>query len=95
MAWWQLKLLMDVMMNKDEIINASFEALMDELKNTLSRLEKGELALEDSMAAYEYGVTLVKSAEEKLAKMEGRMEEIMADGSKKELDLGKTLSEHT
>jgi exodeoxyribonuclease VII small subunit len=81
------------MMNKDEINNANFEVLMEELKKTLLKLEQGELPLEDSMSAYEYGVNLVRSAEEKLAKMEGRMEEIMADGSKKELDLAKTMNE--
>ncbi len=62
-----------------------FEVIMAELKKTLDILEKGDLSLEDSMKAYEQGIKLVRSAEEKLSTMEGRMEEILADGSKKEL----------
>lgn len=80
-------------MNKEELTSASFEALMAELKKTLETLEKGDLPLEESMAAYEYGVGIVRSAEEKLSKMEGRMEEIMADGSKRALDPAKIMGE--
>lgn len=63
----------------------SFEELMTALKATLDALEKGELSLEESMKTYESGVTLVRFAEEKLKKMEGRMEEILADGTVNEL----------
>lgn len=68
-----------------EIANMSFEVVMNKLKSTLDSLEKGELSLEDSMKAYEIGVGLVKILEEKLKNMEGRMEEILADGSIKNL----------
>lgn len=73
-------------MDKEQLKEASFETLMAELKKTIESLEKGELTLEKSMAAYEYGVGLVRSAEHMLGNMEGRMEEILADGSKRELD---------
>lgn len=65
----------------------SFEDLMAELKKTLDNLEKGEISLEDSMRSYEHGVMLVRHLEDKLKKMEGRMEEIMADGSIKDLNI--------
>jgi exodeoxyribonuclease VII small subunit len=65
----------------------SFEELMLELKATLDSLEKGEHCLEDSMKSYEFGVNLVRRLEDKLKKMEGRMEEILADGSIKDLVL--------
>lgn len=65
----------------------SFEELMAELKKTLDNLEKGEISLEDSMRSYEHGVMLVRHLEDKLKKMEGRMEEIMADGSIKDLNI--------
>lgn len=80
-------------MNKEELASASFETLMAELKKTLDMLEIGELPLESSMSAYEYGVSLVRCAEEKLAKMEGRMEEIMTDNTVKPLDEGAFMSE--
>ena len=72
----------------------SFEACMQELKKRLDILEKGELSLEESMAAYEQGVNLVRQAEQTLAAMEGRMEEIMSDGKKVTLDPQQVLAEH-
>lgn len=65
----------------------SFEDLMSELKKTLDLLEKGDLSLENSMKSYETGVTLVRLAEDKLKNMEGRMEEILSDGTVKDLEL--------
>lgn len=69
-----------------DVTTASFETLMNELKKTLVLLDNGDLPLEESMKAYENGVMLVRSLEQKLQTMEGRMEEILADGSKKTLD---------
>lgn len=74
-------------MSTKKISEMSFEELMDKLRSVLSTLEKGELSLEDSMRNYENGVILVRHAEEKLKSMEGRMEEIMSDGSIKELEI--------
>ncbi len=65
----------------------SFEEIMEELNKTVENLEKGDLSLEDSMKAYEQGIGLVRKLEEKLKSMEGRMEEIMADGTIKELKI--------
>ena len=72
----------------------SFEACVQELKKRLDILEKGEPSLEESMAAYEQGVNLVRQAEQTLAAMEGRMEEIMSDGKKVTLDPQQVLAEH-
>lgn len=65
----------------------SFETLMEELKKTLEALEKGDLPLEKSLLAYEEGIKYARLAEEKLKFMEGRMEEILSDGSIKPLTL--------
>jgi exodeoxyribonuclease VII small subunit len=78
-------------MNENEA-SQSFEALMAELKKTVESLEKGDLPLEDSMKAYEQGVTLVRGLEKKLSSMEGRLEEILADGSKKELSTAEIMA---
>jgi exodeoxyribonuclease VII small subunit len=64
----------------------NFETTMDELKKRLDILEKGDLSLEQSMSAYEEGIKLVRHAEQTLSSMEGRMEEIMNDTTKQELD---------
>ena len=68
-------------MHQNEQREQSFEQLMDELKKTLEVLEKGELSLEESLKAYENGVKIVRAAETKLAAMEGKIEQIMADGT--------------
>lgn len=70
-------------MNKE----MNFDELMNELSKTLEILEKGDLSLEDSMKSYEKGIGLVRCAEEKLKNMEGHMEEILADGTVKDLKL--------
>jgi exodeoxyribonuclease VII small subunit len=75
------------MMSEKKMIDMSFEELMAELKMTLDILEKGELSLEESMKSYECGVTLVRLAEDKLKKMEGRMEEILSDGTIKDMEI--------
>lgn len=67
--------------------NLSFEELMERLNKTVSLLEKGELTLEESMKSYEEGINLVKNAEGILKSFEKRMEEILADGSIKELKI--------
>jgi exodeoxyribonuclease VII small subunit len=77
-------------MTQKKWVDMNFEELMSELKKILDVLEKGELSLEESMRNYEGGVTLVRLAEGKLKNMEGRMEEIMADGSVKELVASKS-----
>lgn len=71
----------------NKLADMTFEALMVDLKGTLEKLEKGELSLEESMKAYESGVGLVRVLEDKLKTMEGRMEEILADGSIKDLSI--------
>lgn len=67
--------------------NLSFEELMERLNKTVNLLEKGELTLEESMKSYEEGINLVKNAESILKSFEKRMEEILADGSIKELNI--------
>jgi exodeoxyribonuclease VII small subunit len=77
-----------------DLRDMSFEDLMAELKKTLDVLEKGDLSLENSMKSYEKGVVLVRFAEEKLRNMEGRMEEILSDGTVRELQLESNIHDH-
>ena len=57
-----------------------FDALLRDLEQTVERLESGELALEDSLAAFERGVALVRTLHERLAAVEQRIEVLMRDG---------------
>ncbi len=70
----------------------SFEAALKELEDIVSRLEQGEVDLEDSIALYERGQSLKAHCEKKLKAAESRLEKIVhgatgAAGSEP-LDLG-------
>ena len=54
-----------------------FEDALRELETTVQRLESGDLALEDSLAAFEQGVALVRVLNEKLTGVERRVEVLM------------------
>ncbi|HEU0162181.1 MAG TPA: exodeoxyribonuclease VII small subunit [Rhizomicrobium sp.] len=55
----------------------SFEAALKELETIVSRLEQGEVDLEDSIALYERGQALKAHCETKLKAAEGRLEKIV------------------
>jgi len=55
----------------------SFEAALRELEAIVSRLEQGEVDLEDSIALYERGQALKSHCEKKLKSAEGRLEKIV------------------
>ena len=56
----------------------SFEAALKELEGIVSRLEQGEVDLEDSIQLYERGQQLKAHCEKKLKAAEGRLEKIVA-----------------
>ena len=55
----------------------SFEGALKELEAIVSRLEQGEVDLEDSIALYERGQVLKNHCEKKLKSAEGRLEKIV------------------
>lgn len=65
--------------------NLSFEAALEELETIVSRLEQGEVDLEDSIALYERGMALKSHCEKKLKGAEMRLEKIVLgpDGAPK------------
>ena len=63
----------------------SFEAALARLEQVVTRLERGELSLEESLSAYEEGVRLVSAARGRLEGLQGRLEELLADGSTRPL----------
>jgi exodeoxyribonuclease VII small subunit len=56
-----------------------FETAMEELEKVVERLESGELSLEDSLAAFEDGIRLVKFCNQKLSEVEKKIELLMRD----------------
>jgi exodeoxyribonuclease VII small subunit len=65
-----------------DVASLSFEAALGELENIVSRLEQGEVDLEDSISLYERGQALKSHCEAKLKAAEGRLEKLVlgADG---------------
>jgi exodeoxyribonuclease VII small subunit len=57
--------------------DASFEVSLERLTQVVDRLESGELGLEESLALFEEGVRLSRSAKERLDKAEKRVEELI------------------
>ena len=55
----------------------SFESALKELESIVSRLEQGEVDLEDSIALYERGQALKAHCEKKLKAAESRLEKIV------------------
>jgi exodeoxyribonuclease VII small subunit len=60
-----------------------FEDALTELEGVVRRLEQGELPLEDSLAAFERGMALVKQLSTRLETIERRVEVLLKqdDGS--------------
>lgn len=56
-----------------------FETALEELEKVVERLESGELSLEDSLAAFEEGVRLVKFCNQKLTEVEKKIELLVKD----------------
>lgn len=71
-----------------DIENLPFEKALAELEGIVQKLERGEVALEESIALYVRGEGLKKRCETLLKQAEARIEKITlsADGSAKGLD---------
>jgi exodeoxyribonuclease VII small subunit len=62
---------------KQPIDQMSFEAALRELEGIVTRLEQGDVDLEDSIVLYERGQALKSHCEEKLRSAESRLEKIV------------------
>ncbi|MGH7197403.1 MAG: exodeoxyribonuclease VII small subunit, partial [Candidatus Omnitrophota bacterium] len=61
-------------MAKKDLEKKKFEEAVEELEKVVERLESGELSLEESLAAFEEGVGLVKFCNQKLNEVEKKIE---------------------
>ena len=66
-------------MAKKDQPNKKFETALEELEQVVEQLESGDLSLEDSLAAFEKGVGLVKFCNQKLTEVEKRVELLVKD----------------
>lgn len=65
--------------NTTEVKDLSFEQAVAELENIVARLERGDVALDQSIAIYERGEALKKHCEKLLSAAESRIEKIRLD----------------
>ena len=66
-------------MAKKDQPNKKFETALEELEQVVEQLESGDLSLEDSLAAFEKGVGLVKFCNQKLTEVEKKVELLVKD----------------
>lgn len=59
-----------------------FEDALQQLEGLVSKLERGDMPLDEAMNAFENGVELVKFCQKKLTEAEAKVEKILADGDK-------------
>jgi len=62
-----------------EVASLSFEQAVQELETIVARLERGDVALDQSIAIYERGEALKKHCETLLSAAESRIEKIRLD----------------
>ena len=67
-------------MSDAPVSQMSFEDAMKELESVVSRLESGDVPLEDSIKLYERGAALKVHCQKKLAEAEEKVAQITLDG---------------
>ena len=70
-------------MTETPIAELSFEQAMKELEEVVGKLERGDVALEDSIQLYERGAELKKRCEAKLQEAQEKIAAITLDGEGK------------
>ncbi len=71
------------MKKKDEIDASSpesFESAMEQLETLVSKMESGDLSLEESLEAFEKGVHLTRFCQDQLQKAELKIQELNSKG---------------
>ena len=66
-------------MARKDSTNKKFETALEDLEQVVEQLDSGELSLEDSLAAFEKGVGLVKFCNDKLNEVEKKVELLVKD----------------
>lgn len=66
-------------MEKKDSQELKFEEAIADLEQVVEQLESGDLSLEDSLAAFEKGVGLVRCCNQKLSEVEKKVELLVKD----------------
>jgi len=63
----------------------NFESAMQELEALVTRMEKGDRSLEDSLKDFERGVELTRVCQSALRDAEQKVQQLIAEGNREEL----------
>lgn len=64
---------------------ASFETALGELEGLVEKMERGDLSLEDSLAAFERGIQLTRTCQEALNQAEQKVEQLLTQGGQEQI----------
>ena len=70
----------------DESSPESFESAMEQLETLVSKMESGDLSLDESLEAFEKGVHLTRFCQDQLQKAELKVQELNSRGEIIEID---------
>lgn len=72
-------------MSVKELEDLTFEVALQELEETVTKLEAGELTLEEALTLFEWGQKLAEHCNKQLEEATLRVEQLTADGEIVEL----------
>ena len=71
------------MTKKEQVSAFNFEASLAELEALVQQMEQGDLTLENSLAAFERGISLTRGCQTALAQAEQKVNVLMQDAQGK------------
>lgn len=69
----------------DQLSSITFEAALEQLQLVVKQLESGELSLDQALQAFERGVSLTRTCQERLVAAEQKVELLMKIGAEGEV----------
>ena len=72
--------------NVSEGTKVDFESALEELENLVSKMESGELSLDDSLKAFERGIELTRTCQSTLEAAELRIQMLTKDNKLEAID---------
>ena len=71
-------------MTKKDTVN--FEASLNKLEQIVTKLENGDISLEDSVKSFEEGIGLVKECQKQLSEAELKVKKLLDNGETVDLE---------
>ena len=68
-------------MAKEKAVEKTFEESLIELEEIVQRLERGDVPLEEALAAFQEGMTLSKQCQDTLEKAEKTLTKVMTENN--------------